>query len=469
MAKKWLVERLTKSKQSSPQWVALAEALEEFWDSHFFSGLAEFKDSKNLFTANEAHLDYKISEYGDYFDTALPIDQSGKRLSISWQRANIHEKDTIVPFVSALRVNFAGLGVTWEPLYSNIHAPYARDNLFTEQQIQLKQWDLNDFWMTSRGKIAVDLTHLHQLGMSKETFIAIAQREIERLRPSHIVYDGEYFILTINFDYSPLGFDVQRQTIGESGGSMFYRLTASFDERPADVPWLDESPLYVEHVRGINTSQYHFVLGDMSWSLDLFVDIGTHRVPLAGKEGDVLSALQSLSIIERHLALNHDEMPLHSNGVSSVRYPSLTFNMHYVFDAFPSDSVQTDIPLHGQKRTTSKTQAMGYQLGADWSIDLFVLDAPIAGVDGDKLPPFKQHCMQIRTFHTHALANTTAQKRAKHSYRAIAYQSELACYAKTFSLPPFELKQPEGINTNPWLGFDEIPTDYAPLDTPLWN
>lgn len=232
MAEKWLVERLTKSKQGSPQWVALAEALEEYWDTHFFNELQTFEDSKNIFTASEDHLNQKIAEFGDYFDTALPLDTSGKRLSISWQRANIHEKDTIVPFVNSLSVNFAGLGVTWEPLYSNKSQPYARDNLFTEQEVQIKKWDLNDFWMTSRGKIAVDLTHLHKLGMAKETFIAIAKREIERLRPAHIVYDGELFILTINFDYAPLSYHVERQTVGEKGGSMVYRLTASFDDRP---------------------------------------------------------------------------------------------------------------------------------------------------------------------------------------------------------------------------------------------
>nr|WP_234941915.1 hypothetical protein [Vibrio anguillarum] len=358
---------MTKSKQGSPQWVALAEALEEFWDAYFFSGLNEFKNSKNLFTASEAHLNQKIAEYGDYFDTALPIDTSGKRLSISWQRANIHEKDTIVPFVSSLNVNFAGLGVTWEPLYSNANQAYARDNLFTEAQVKLKQWDLADFWMTSRGRIAVDLTHLHQLGMSKETFIAIAQREIERLRPSHIVYDGEYFVLTINFDYGQLGFDVQRQTIGESGGSMFYRLTASFDERPSDVPWLDESPLYVAHSRGVNTSHAHFALG------------------------------------------------------------------------------------------------------ADWSLDLFVDSVPIPGVDGDKLPPFKQHCSQIRSFSAHIVASSTKQKRSTFSSGPIAYRASLECHYRNFSLPSFELKQPISINNNSWLGFDEIPADFAPLDTPLWN
>ncbi|KOH04535.1 hypothetical protein ACZ98_23425 (plasmid) [Vibrio parahaemolyticus] len=473
MAEKWLVERLTKSKQSSPQWVALAEALEEYWDTNFFSDLQTFEDSKNIFTANDDHLNKKIAEFGDYFDTALPIDSSGKRLSISWQRANIHEKDTIVPFVNALCVNFAGLGVTWEPLYANQSQPYAKDNLFTEQEIQLKQWELNDFWMTSRGKIAVDLTHLHQLGMAKETFVVIARREIERLRPSHIVYDGEYFILTINFNYEPLGYHVERQTIGEKGGSMFYRLTASFDDRPADVPWLDESPLYVEHQRGTTSSQTDFVLGGMSWSLDLFVDIGGRRVPLAGKEGDVLGALQEISSIERYIPIQHGNMPMSGASLSATRYPCMTFNMHYQFDVMPADSVPTNDPLHGQSRITERPSLMSYQLGADWSLDLFITTKsaaiPVSGKEGDKLPPMKQHSAQLRSFQVPVKPHSTTQTKQTQSFCSIAYSAKADCIVREYPSLPFELKQPTDINQNPWLGFDEIPADFAPLDTPLWN
>ncbi|EKO3663304.1 hypothetical protein M3929_002611 [Vibrio metschnikovii] len=558
MAEKWLVERLTKSKQGSPQWVALAEALEEYWDTHFFNELQTFEDSKNIFTASEDHLNQKIAEFGDYFDTALPIDESGKRLSISWQRDNIHEKDTIVPFVNALRVNFAGLGVTWEPLYSNKSLPYARDNLFTEQEVQIKKWDLNDFWMTSRGKIAVDLTHLHKLGMAKETFIAIAKREIERLRPAHIVYDGELFILTINFDYAPQSYHVERQTIGEKGGSMVYRLTASFDDRPADVPWLDDSPLYVEHRRGTTTSEADFVIGGMSWSLDLFVDLGGRRVPLAGKEGDIINALQEISSIERYIPVQHADLPLSGASLTATRYPCLNFSMHYHFDVVPADSIQTDAnePIHGQTRTTVKPTAISYQLGADWSLDLFLVtpsgSVPLAGKEGESLPPMKQHRTQhrafeakvnpasqlvikqkqschaidysagsgqshviskapwmsyqlgadwsldlfvttpygtaaiagkegdtlpptrhhrlkLRTFTTQVEPLSSTHFKQTQSFCSVFYSAQVDCIVREFPSQPYELNQPAEINQNPWLGFDEIPADFAPLDTPLWK
>ncbi|ELA9885251.1 hypothetical protein [Vibrio parahaemolyticus] len=475
MAEKWLVERLTKSKQGSPQWVALAEALEEYWDTHFFNELQTFEDSKNIFTASEDHLNQKIAEFGDYFDTALPLDTSGKRLSISWQRANIHEKDTIVPFVNSLSVNFAGLGVTWEPLYSNKSLPYARDNLFTEQEVQIKKWDLNDFWMTSRGKIAVDLTHLHKLGMAKETFIAIAKREIERLRPAHIVYDGELFILTINFDYAPLSHHVERQTVGEKGGSMVYRLTASFDDRPADVPWLDDSPLYVEHRRGTTTSATDFVIGGMSWSLDLFVDLGGRRVPLAGKEGDIINALQEISSIERYIPVQYADLPLSGASLTATRYPCLNFSMHYHFDVVPADSIQTDAnePIHGQTRATLKSAVMSYQLGSDWSLDLFVSTpegaTPIAGKEGDRLPPMLHHRIQLRSFQTQVGPSNSSQKKQIQSFCSIAYSAQADCVVREFLTQPYELNQSAEINQNPWLGFDEIPADFAPLDTPLWK
>ncbi|MCC8380451.1 hypothetical protein [Xenorhabdus sp. PB30.3] len=572
MAEKWLVERLTKSKQGSTQWIALAEALEEFWDTYFFANLQTLEDGKNIFTANNSHLNQKIAEFGDYFDTALPIDVSSKRLSISWQRANIHEKNTIVPFVNSLQVNFAGLNVTWEPLYSNRSLPYVIDNLFTKQEINLNSWNLNDFWMTSRGKIAVDLTHLHCLGMTKDEFITIAKREIERLRPSHIVYDGEYFILSINFYYEALNHHLVRQTVGH-GNNMFFRLTVSFDERQADVPWLDESPLYVEHLTCITSNRIDYKLG-ISWSLDLFVNIGNRRIPLAGKEGDEISAIQSISNSLRHTLFDLEQMPFTGASLSAARYSNLTFNMHYRFDEYPSDSLPTNASLHGLGRTTLKSTWMGYQLGADWSLDLFVdidgrkilfsgregdkigaiqafshslrhtpfvlaetpftgaslsavrypyltfnmhyrfdeapsdsvpTDDPlhglnrsvmkptwmsyqlgtnwsldlalitstgtvsVSGLDGDAIPPMKQHRAQLRSFQTRIVLHSTAQKKKTHTYCPITYKITYSCIERKNSSLPFKLSQPNQINLNPWLGFDEIPADFAPLDTPLWS
>ncbi|WFQ78112.1 hypothetical protein PXH59_00245 (plasmid) [Xenorhabdus sp. SF857] len=673
MAEKWLVERLTKSKQGSAQWVELAEALEEFWDTYFFANLQTLEDGKNIFTANDSHLNKKIAEFGDYFDTALPIDVSSKRLSISWQRANIHEKNTIVPFINSLQVNFAGLNVTWEPLYSNRSFSYAKDNLFTEQEINLNSWNLNDFWMTSRGKITVDLAYLHRLGMTKSEFITIAKREIDRLRPSHIVYDGEYFILTINFTYEALSHYLVKQVIGHSN-SMFFRLTASFDERQADIPWLDESPLYVEHLKGVITQRTDYELG-MSWSLDLFVDIGSRRIPLSGREGDKINPVQviSHSVRQTPLALEetrftgaflsavrypyltfnmHDRFddvpadsistnaPLHglscttlkSSGanyqlgadwsldlifdignhcislsgkegdkispiqatshsvrqtplvleemhftgatLSAVRYPYLTFNMHSRFDDVPADNIVTDASLHGLSCTTLKSSGANYQLGADWSLDLIfdignhcislsgkegdkispiqatshsVRQTPLAleeirftgatlsavrylyltfnmhsrfddvpadsivtdtslhglsrttlkssganyqlgtnwsldlalitsigsvsisGIDGADIPPIKQNSAKLHQFQTHLALHSSAQNKEAHTRYPLIYKIAYDCMKRDVSPSPFELSQSTQINFNPWLGFDEIPTDFVPLDTPLWS
>lgn len=571
MADKWLVERLTKSKQSSPVWVELAEALEEFWDKNFFERLQTFEDSKNIFTANESHLNRKIAEFGDYFDTSLPIDTSGKRLSISWQRDNVHEKDTIVPFLNALRVNFAGLGVSWEPLFSAIDKPYAPDNLFTKEEVRLKGDSLHDYWMTSRGKIAVDLTHLHRLGMKKETFIATAKREIKRLRPSHIVYDGQHFILTINFEFKPVSYHINRQTISERGGCLSFSLTPLFDVRPSDVPWLDCSPLGVTHTRGKTQFYTDYSLGGASWSLDLFVNLGDRCVSIAGSDGDVIDAIKAFKAKESSSFLAHHRLPvamtsvggkfsdftfslryhfddyasdvlptdtnspIHgmsrrysgaanlayqlgadwsldlvvdtgeslipirgeeslslppisslSNGIKRVcwpydvtslttsaissRHPEMMYSMRYHFDVVPSDSMATDInaPIHGASSVQSGNASMYYQLGADWSLDLTLLDSHISGTDGDKLPPFMQSAGRERAFFLPLRQCDSGSKKSSLSYSSLQLTPRFSSI-KTSKALNIGLEVSPNINEKPWLAFDDVPADFAPLDTPLWN
>ncbi|CCO46641.1 hypothetical protein VIBNISOn1_1840024 [Vibrio nigripulchritudo SOn1] len=210
MADKWLVERLTKSKQRSLQWIALAEALEELWDSSCFGEIQSFKNNRNIFTADDESLDKRIGELGDYFNTEIPIDISSKRLAVAWQRSDIHEKNTITPFLNSLYRSFTGLEIEWLPLYCEIGKPYIKSNLLTERGIEQNQGDVSQYWLTSRGKINVDVTHLRKFGLTREEFKTVVRREISRYRPTHIVYDGEQFILTIDFDYSPLSWEVYR-------------------------------------------------------------------------------------------------------------------------------------------------------------------------------------------------------------------------------------------------------------------
>lgn len=548
MSKKdWLVERLTGSKKGSPRWVELATALEEYWNTNFFADLKELEDSKNIFTANSKQLDRIVAEQGDFFDVALPIDDSGKRLGIAWRREEIHKKNTIFPINSILNRNFNGLPATWQPIYAPVTGEYDRFHLYTEYELNLLERNLDDYWLTSRGRLLVDLNHMKKIGMSKDEFLLIARREIERVRPTHIVYDGELFILTIEFDYQPLKSGFNRITSSKLGSRYDYLLTSRFDEQPADMPWLDESPLGLSKDRTIREPQAEFEkFGGKPWSLDLFVDLGDRQVPIAGVEGDILAAVKTLSYASKAVAMALSESKVTAGVTDVVKSIHMGYNLHNQFDDFPADVIPTDEPIHASSKTTTRAAVAAFNLGCTWSLDQFVdlggRQVPVAGIEGDELPPLQRISstskgIQVRV-KKFAADNQRVKQYTKHlsfdlapkfdDYPADSMGTDRPIYAvdslatkkaalvlkrltastrsttkstssadvkkgsaasktsivksntadfdsvpaqskRAVDKPKHEVKPLKNINSNSELGFDEIPTDFAPLDTPLWT
>ena len=459
--KDWLIERLTDSKKGSPRWVELAAALEEYWDTHFFDGLQELENSRNLFTASSEQLDRIISEHGDFFDVELPIDDSGKRLGIAWRREEIHKKNTDFPITSVLNRNFNGLRATWQHVYAPVTGEYDRLHLYTEHELKLLERNLDDYWFTSRGRLLVDLSDVRKAGMTKDEFLLVAHREIERVRPTHIVYDGEYFILSIDFKYQSLGNGAKRETLNKLGAPYDYRLTASFDIQPADMPWLDDSPLGLTKERSLREPQTTF-------------------------ESDTNTLSFSSQSVE--LALSGNSIEWGATEVTNCNL--MSYDLRYQFDEWGADTVSLDSPIHEVNRTTTRKSAIAaFELGCTWSLDQFVEteagDVPIQGVEGDSLPPYMQLntnitrlSIRVKALSCDATSNTTGSHYMmfdltkhfdEHPADEVQIDEPICAMNIDVSKQPHEVGALTVINDTPELGFDELPADFAPLDTPLWN
>lgn len=457
MAQNWLVERLTDNKKGSARWVELAQALEEYWETHFFDDLQVFEDSHNIFTASPEDLNKRIAELGDFFDVALPIDESSKRLAVLWRKEEIHQKDTALLVESLLTRNFNGTPAKWERVWAP-NGVYDRQHLYSTFELEVLNKNKDDYWLTSRGKLLVDLGHLHRIGMTKSEFVAIARREIERVRPTHIVYDGEVFLLTIDFYYPRLPFTCPRITLASLGARYRYSLEDRFDDVATDTSPLDISPIGVTHYRGSTSSVAEYQVGGMPWSLDIYVDIGDRLVAIPGTEGDILPPLGCFGVLQATYAFEcASPITAMTKAITSR-----------------ADFTQAILPVVTPK-TKSNTYSVGhYALGGmPWSLDLTLPthNGPvfISGIEGDTLPPMNQISEQVSDIPLPLTRNQLSKNKERYQEADLPVSASMTGVQTERGMTETELTQQTTINSNPWLGFDEIPSDYAPLDTPLWE
>ena len=262
-----MVNRLAGSKKNTQRWIELAEALEEFWDSYYLPNVEQLEDARSLFTASPADLDLRLQDMGDFFDVTLPVSEDSKPLAVVFRRDEIRYKDTALPITSIIKRNFKGLDTDWLPLFTRKDGVYSEGKLYTEQELNDRGEDLDDYYMTSRGTLWVDEGHLRRTEYTRNEFSAITRNEIEKVRPVHIVFGGIMFVLTIRFDMKPssfsstpittkraqITFTSQRETYckGQFTLPRVYNVPAlthysdneyaSFDAVPADFMELDKS------------------------------------------------------------------------------------------------------------------------------------------------------------------------------------------------------------------------------------
>ena len=248
--KDWLLNRLAGGRVNAKQWRELARALELFWDTHYEPVITRIADSRSLFTASDADLELTLKDLGEFFNVNMPLADVSKPLAVAWRRNEIHLKSTSIPISSIIGRNYDGLEVRWEELYAPIHGQYDTLSLLSAEEIKKAGHDMGHFFMTSRGRLWANKGQFLSLGISQSEFRRAVRAEIAKIRPVHIVYEGEYFVLNIEVDVPPLSVDFDHDTSQKN-------YLAQLPEHLVDYQRIHSIRTYdAEHIPTVNESSY---------------------------------------------------------------------------------------------------------------------------------------------------------------------------------------------------------------------
>lgn len=261
---------LTPIQNGSKRWQQLFEVLNEWVDDNVEPRVQRIENLRSVFSMHPDDLAQKLADLGSWFDVTMPVAQESKPLAVLWRKEELLLKNTLVPLRLMLRRNFDGLDSRWTPLYCRKTDDYKKENLKFAHEIETLKHSMDDYFLTSRGYLTVDVGHLHKLGYTRQNFLQIVEREAERLVPLRVVYEGERFLLIVEIDvplnsmtdaYKPhIGLaDVDHKTSVEAlksvGVSQVVEVSAGnklstdqfvgYDEVPADF-WPLDMPLYFE-------------------------------------------------------------------------------------------------------------------------------------------------------------------------------------------------------------------------------
>ena len=184
----WLKKRMTPARRANAGWSALAEVFQEYWDEKYLPVVQKMIDARSVFSAADDDLVTIMAELGDYFRD--DINAEGDRpIQVLWRRLELQGKETENLIRMTIRRKFLGLHIEWMPLYAHKTDDYGT-NFKSLTEIQLTGLSEDDFFLTSRGKIAVSSTSLDGSGYTFAEVLEAVEEELVRFLPTHIVYGG---------------------------------------------------------------------------------------------------------------------------------------------------------------------------------------------------------------------------------------------------------------------------------------
>ncbi len=183
----WLVKRLSDAQKQSPRYVELAQALQAYWEENWDGDFQTLLDMRSIYTASDSDLKKMIAELGDRFRIELPTEQKDKPLALAWRRNEIQRKDTEFILTSSFRRHFRNLNAAWVPLCANKLLPYGAEFVPLNE---LSESEAQNYFLTSRGYVMVDMAHMHAMGIQKIEFVTQADTIVRNIKPLHIVYEG---------------------------------------------------------------------------------------------------------------------------------------------------------------------------------------------------------------------------------------------------------------------------------------
>jgi hypothetical protein len=195
----WLVNRLTQVKKDTPRWSQLATSIQELWEGGFDPEADRMQRIKSIYTADVVDLQRKIGELGDFFSD-IPRSSEDQAIAIAWRKLELLLKDREDLITSTFSRKFRGLPVSWIPLWAKKTDSYGTA-FFAEDEID----DFSEYYLTSRGKLAVNVADITARRINVTDFQSYAASRMLSIKPLHIVFDGlRYFrtkLLSVDFGF----------------------------------------------------------------------------------------------------------------------------------------------------------------------------------------------------------------------------------------------------------------------------
>lgn len=211
MIKGWLKTMLTPDKQESELWQGWVEVLQDMLGSEVEPIIERIDARKSLFSMKGDDLNTRINELGQFFSIRAKK-ESSKPILLAQRIDEIHFKGTDRPITSTFWREFDNLPARWEPLYAPIDqtkAPYG-EYFATADTVPYSTQKYGDFFMTSRGQIALSINALYQQygAVKQEELVKRIQSQFDEiispLLPLDIVFDGFLMYLSFSlFEYAP--------------------------------------------------------------------------------------------------------------------------------------------------------------------------------------------------------------------------------------------------------------------------
>ncbi|WP_217521928.1 hypothetical protein [Vibrio metschnikovii] len=191
----WLKGQLTSIKGNTDAWRDLASSIGYLLEKYSENYIERLKTRSSMFDMQPDDLQTEIRELGEFFQFG-DVPEQDLPMVVIQRKDQIHLKKTVYPLEATLRREFAGMNVSWQPLYAPVDTkrhPYG-SVLMTANDIDMSV--SNDWFMTSRGVIQVPI---NKIRVNDEQTLRDFEEKIRRvvypLVPLRIVMQGTSYYL----------------------------------------------------------------------------------------------------------------------------------------------------------------------------------------------------------------------------------------------------------------------------------
>lgn len=253
----WLKRRLSPVKDKTDRWTELSSAIQVYWEENFDPYHNDLLNLRSVYTMTRPDLAMKMRELGDYFLPDWP-NEYDQPLAVAWREGEILRKSTEYIIKSTFRRNFSGVDVQWVQLYAPKVGDYGSKFISETSALGVGETLTDDYWLTSRGKVSVELAGMYSSGWVMASFSPVVDKLVNKLKPLHIVYDGIVFEWNGSQD---IDISIGEVVLGTIISAQFdLSFNKRYDITRADVQSTD-TPGSALTVTGHTHIQYYFEVG----------------------------------------------------------------------------------------------------------------------------------------------------------------------------------------------------------------